>query len=93
MTECVEAHPEYYGVPEDMEDDDDDEETVEEEEGENSVAEQQEEKIVEDENEKQQEEKTIEQEIETSIQLTPEEIKNEELHSTESISQQFAKQE
>ena len=87
MTQCVEAHPEYYGVPDDMDDDDDNEESVEHE---KESAEQQ------DENEsaaEQQDETTVKQEIETSTQLTPEEIKNEELHSTESISQQFTKQE
>ena len=81
MTQCVEAHPEYYGVPDDMDDDDDNEE---------SAAEHQEEKESAAE---QQDETTVKQEIETSTQLTPEEIKNEELHSTESISQQFTKQE
>ena len=80
MTQCVEAHPEYYGVPDDMDDDDDNEESVEHQEEKENAAEQ-------------QDETTVKQEIETSTQLTPEEIKNEELHSTESISQQFAKQE
>ena len=80
MTQCVEAHPEYYGVPDDMDDDDDNEESVEHQEEKESAAEQ-------------QDETTVKQEIETSTQLTPEEIKNEELHSTESISQQFTKQE
>ena len=80
MTQCVEAHPEYYGVPDDMDDEDDNEESVEHQEEKESAAEQ-------------QDETTIKQEIETSTQLTPEEIKNEELYSTESISQQFTKQE
>ena len=80
MTQCVEAHPEYYGVPDDMDDDDDNEESVEHQEEKESAAEH-------------QDETTVKQEIETSTQLTPEEIKNEELHSTESISQQFTKQE
>ena len=80
MTQCVEAHPEYYGVPDDMDDDDDNEESVEHQEEKENAAEQ-------------QDETTVKQEIETSTQLTPEEIKNEELHSTESISQQFTKQE
>lgn len=87
MTQCVEAHPEYYGVPDDMDDDDDNEESVEQEE--ESVEHQEEKESAAE----QQDETTVKQEIETSTQLTPEEIKNEELHSTESISQQFTKQE
>ena len=87
MTQCVEAHPEYYGVPDDMDDDDDNEESVEQEK--ESVEHQEEKESAAE----QQDETTVKQEIETSTQLTPEEIKNEELHSTESISQQFTKQE